>query len=252
MTSNNVWKTISLILLGVIIGYIIGRFELTTLKFDNVPEDTEKSQPTEQEKNDTGTDSDSDKTTNTEEDTEIKPIEVSIDDDPFLGEEDAKVTIVEFSDYQCPFCKKFFTDIFPSLKEDFIDTGKVKYVFRDLPLNIHPPAYNAALASECAEDQGKYWEMHDHLFDNQSDWGKAEDVNETLIGYASELGLKEAEFTDCLTSEKYKDEIDKDKEDATSYGARGTPTLFVNGKIVRGVPRSYDTFKEFIEEELGT
>ena len=141
-------------------------------------------------------------------------------------------------------------NIFPDFKKDFLDTNKAKYVYRDFPLNIHPPAQNAAEAAECAGDQNKYWEMHELLFENQSDWGRSAELNETLIGYATELGLNKATFSSCLNDDKYKEEVEKDREDALASGATGTPTLFVNGKILRGVPQSYESFKALIESEL--
>lgn len=109
---------------------------------------------------------------------------VSIDDDPVLGRADAPVTLLEFSDYQCPFCARFFRDTLPTLKAEYIDTGKVRYVFRDFPIDqLHPYARKAAEAANCAGDQGRYWEMHDLLFENQS----AMQV-ERLKAYAKGLG----------------------------------------------------------------
>jgi protein-disulfide isomerase len=222
----------------MIIGYIIGRFELTTVQVDNKTDNkTEKTQVEAQ-----------DKTENEPQEPAI--VEVDTDDDPFLGNEDAPIVIIEFSDYQCPFCYKLYANILPSLKADFIDTGKVKYVFRDYPLNIHPSGYLAAEATECADDQGKFWEMHDHIFDNQSDWGSASDLNTTLVGYATELGLNTADFSECLTSEKYKDEVAGDKQDGVSYGVRSTPTMFINGEMIKGSPREYSQLKDYIESLL--
>ena len=93
---------------------------------------------------------------------------VSVADNPILGQHDAPITLIEFSDYQCPFCQRFFQTTFPVLKTEYIDAGKLRYVFRDFPLDsIHPQARKAAEAGHCAGDQGKYWEMHDLLFQNQ-------------------------------------------------------------------------------------
>jgi len=100
-------------------------------------------------------------------------IQVSLDDDPFKGNEDAPVTIIEFSDFQCPFCLRFYEQTLPSIMENYVDTGKVKFVYRDLPLDsIHPNARPVHIAAECADEQGKFWGYHDMLFDNQSEWGR--------------------------------------------------------------------------------
>ncbi len=234
----NIWRTMGILLIGMILGYILGRFEFGTIQTDDTKKDSAKTTKVEQREDDT-----------------TKPKEpaaqdISVDDDPFMGDENAPLTIVEFSDYQCPFCYKFYSTMLSKLKEDFVDTGKVKYVFRDYPLNIHQAAINAHMAAECADDQGKYWEMHNYLFDNQSDWSKSDDLNETLIGYADEVGLNSTDFSECLTSEKYKDEVMNDKSEGKKYGVRGTPTLFINGKVLRGMPQSYAQLKSFLESEL--
>lgn len=232
--NSNIWKTLSLILIGLIVGYVIGRFELTTISFSD----------------DSG-----DKQNNAQEEVKDEVVEpeyadATEDDDPFLGAEVSKVVVIDFSDYQCPFCKKFYTNIYPDFKKDFLDTKKVKYVYRDFPLNIHPPANNAAQAAECARDQNKYWEMHDLLFEKQSEWPASENLNETLIGYAVELGLNKNTFSTCLNDGKYAEEVQIDRSDAIAAGAKGTPTLFINGQIIRGVPQSYESFKALIESEL--
>lgn len=230
--NTNIWRTIGILLIGMIVGYVLGRFEFEPIDQSVIKKSTEKTTQVEQQ----------------EETPTVQ--EINTDNDPFVGDENAPITIVEFSDYQCPFCYRFYSSIFPDLKKDFIDTGKVKYVFRDYPLNIHPAALSAHLAAECANDQGKYWEMHNYLFDNQSDWSKAEDLNGTLVGYAGTLGLNASTFSECLTSGKYKDEINSDKSEGKQYGVQGTPTLFINGKILRGLPQSYVQFKSLLESEL--
>lgn len=174
---------------------------------------------------------------------------VSADDDPFQGAPDAPVTIIEFSDFQCPFCGRFFENTLPEIKRNYIDTGKVKFVYRDFPLeNIHPSANKAAEAANCASDQGKFWEYHDLLFANQPVWA-AGNATVEFKKYASTLGLDEVEFSQCLDSGKYTEEILKDLQDGLDAGVNGTPTLFINGVKVVGA-RSYDTFKEVIDAEL--
>jgi len=114
-------------------------------------------------------------------------IQVSIDDDPFKGNADAPVTIVEFSDFQCPFCLRFYQQTLPSIMENYVDTGKVKFVYRDLPLDsLHANARPAHIASECADEQGKFWDYHDILFDKQTEWSRlsSSDLQSTLTQYA--------------------------------------------------------------------
>ena len=130
---------------------------------------------------------------------------VSTADNPTLGKPDAPITIVEFSDYQCPFCRRFFENTLPALKADYIDIGTVRYVFRDFPLDrIHPQARKAAEAARCAGEQGQYWEMHDQLFQN-----RALRVLQ-LKGYARNLGLDLTAFEACLDGGTYAAEVDKD------------------------------------------
>ena len=181
-------------------------------------------------------------------------VEVSADDDPFLGPGKAKVTIIEFSDYQCPFCRSFWRDTLSQIKNEYIDSGKsVKFVYRDFPLSsIHPLAQKYAEAAECAEDQGKYWEMHDKIFQEQDKLGQGtigaygiDDVKR----WAVEIGLIGSEFSQCLDSGKYTDEVRKDFEDGSRAGANGTPTVFINGRIVVG-SQPFENFKAIIDEEL--
>ena len=176
---------------------------------------------------------------------------INTDDDPSLGSEDTKVTVVEFSDYQCPFCRIFWKEVFPELKEKYIDTGKVRFVYRDFPLEFHPAALISAQAAECADDQNKYWEFHDKVFGEQEKLGEGtisytiNDINK----WASEISVDLDEFNECLNSEKYKEEVQKDYNDGVKYGVTGTPTLFINGiKIIGAQP--FENFSAIIEEEL--
>ena len=167
------------------------------------------------------------------------------DDDPVLGDENAKVTMVEFSDYQCPFCGRHYSETFNLINSQYVDTGKIKIVFRDFPLNsIHPNAQKAAEASECADDQGKFWEMHDTLFENQQLLGI-----ENLKGYAKQLGLNENDFNDCLDSGKYSAEVSKDTQDAASAGGQGTP-FFIVGETPLSGAQPFSSFQQVIEAEL--
>lgn len=170
------------------------------------------------------------------------PNEALVDDDAFLGPDDAKVVIVEFSDYQCPACKGAEERVKQMLTEF---EGKIKFVYRDFPLtSIHPFAFRAAEASECAEDQGKFWEMHDILFQNQH----ALDLD-SINGYAQTMGLDLEQFNECMDSRKYVGEISKDREDGRVAGVNSTPTFFINGQKYVGAP-PVDQFRQIINAQL--
>ena len=175
-------------------------------------------------------------------------VKVSVDDDPYLGNKDAKVTIIEFSDFQCPFCGRFYQSAEKQIIEDYVKTGKATFVYRDFPLtSIHPDAQKAAEAGECADEQGKFWEYHDMLFEKQDDW--------TGVGvskfkqYAVDLKLDTKKFNDCLDTGKYASEVKKDADDAVAAGARGTPATYVNGILVSGA-QPFENFKQVIDAEL--
>ena len=129
---------------------------------------------------------------------------ISIDDDPILGDPDATVTIIEFADYQCPMCRAFWKDTMPRIKEQYVDTGKVQIVFRDFPQSVHPEASAAAMAAECAEDQGKYWEYHDKIFEEQDGRRRGDDVvrfrTADLKRWGKDVGLDTAAFNECVDS----------------------------------------------------
>jgi len=171
-------------------------------------------------------------------------VAVSADDDAVKGDADAPITIIEFSDFQCPFCSRFYTDTLGQIEKDYIDTGKAKLVFRDFPLSFHPEAQPAALAAECGKEQGKFWEFHDAIFENQGSIGA--DLYQKI---AKDNGLDMAKFNDCISTEKYKSEIQKDFTDGSAAGVSGTPTFFINGvKLVGAQP--YQNIKAIIDQEL--
>jgi protein-disulfide isomerase len=177
---------------------------------------------------------------------------VSVDDDPVLGNANAKVTIIEFGDYQCPSCRLFWREIEPRLKKEYVDTGKVKLVFRDFPIKeIHPDATAAAMAAQCAADQGKYWEYHDRIFREQ-DKGTDDVVRfkaADLKKWGAAIRLDGAAFNACVDSARYQDEVAKDYADGIAVGIQGTPTFFINGRFVGGA-QSFPVFKKIIDEEL--
>ncbi|MBI2147342.1 DsbA family protein [Candidatus Woesearchaeota archaeon] len=163
---------------------------------------------------------------------------------PFFGKKEAPVTIIEFSDFQCPFCRRFFEETYPKLKEEYIKTGKVKFYFRDFPLPIHPDAQKAAEAARCAGDQKKFWSMHDEIFKNQD----AISVD-YLQQYAEGIGLDMAAFSACLNSGAYEKEVQQDVDEGNDMGVAGTPAFFVNGIIIPGA-LPFEEFKKIIDGEL--
>lgn len=175
-------------------------------------------------------------------------------EDPVLGTADAKVTVVEFSDFQCPYCRAFYNDTFGLIKKTYIDTGKVRLVFRDFPLTqIHPSARPTALAGACAAEQGKFWEFHDAMFAQQD---KKDPTGGTVSfgvsdikSWASGLGLDMAKFDACLDSEKYASEVDRDQADGNALGVNGTPSFFINGALVVGA-QPFSVFQQAIDAAL--
>lgn len=170
---------------------------------------------------------------------------------PMQGYADAPVTIIEFSDYQCPYCKRFASTVFPTLKHDYIDTGKVRYVFRDFPLTqIHPQAAKAHEGAHCAGEQDRYWDMHELLFQNQKDLSVP-----SLSRYAAEIGIDVEAFETCLEKGKHGAAIQLDIQAGAKAGVRGTPSFIIGksgssdsitGTIVRGA-QPLAKFRQVIE-----
>jgi protein-disulfide isomerase len=178
---------------------------------------------------------------------------ISVDGEPFKGDKNAKLTLVEFSEFQCPFCGRHVRDTYPTLDKEYIQTGKVKYVFRDLPLeSIHKNAFKAAEAAHCAGEQNKYWEMHDRLFANQNSLEPA-----MLTSHAQAVGVDPKKFQACLDSGKFAAAIRKDIAEANKYGITGTPTTVIGLtqpdskaikvlKVIRGA-QNIAAFKEALD-----
>jgi protein-disulfide isomerase len=145
-----------------------------------------------------------------------------------LGKADAPLVMVEFTDLQCPFCQQFHNNVFAQIKQNFIDTGKLRFVSKDFPLDFHENARRAATAARCAGEQGKYWEMR-HLMIVNADKLQAD----KLISYAGMVKLDDKKFRECVTFDKFRPEIDKDIAEATAVGVNGTPT-FVLGRMKDG------------------
>jgi len=173
--------------------------------------------------------------------------DVEIGDSPIMGDKNAPVTIVEFSDYQCPFCAKFFLETLLSLEKEYINKGMVKLVYKDFPLNIHPEAPKAAEAARCVREQkgdDGYFKMHDLMFKNQNELGM-----ENYKKWARMLGVSAAKFDDCLESGKYTEEVQSDLAYGSQLGVSGTPAFFINGKLISGA-QPFDVFKQIIDAEL--
>ena len=183
-------------------------------------------------------------------------VTISTDDDPIIGDPNAPITIIEFSDFQCPFCARFYTQTLPLIQEKYIDSGKVKLIFRDYPINsIHPNAMPAAIASECANEQGKFKEMHDILFEKQREWQRSTDVRSLFSSYAAGFELQNDVFDACINSDKYVNEINNDLIAGKKYGVTGTPSFFIGNDVIGYIhvngAQPFGNFEKIIDTQLG-
>jgi protein-disulfide isomerase len=167
-------------------------------------------------------------------------------DEPAQGAADAPVTIIEFADFKCGFCLRHFTQTLPILREEYIATGKVRYIFHNFPI-LGVQSRWAALAAECAHEQGRFWEYHDQLF-ALTQQGQ-EFLRSRLKSVAAELGLDAAQFNSCLDSEKYLGEVQEDLAVGQKAGVTGTPSFLVNGELVNGA-QPIEVFRQKIDEAL--
>ena len=145
-----------------------------------------------------------------------------------IGRDDAPLVLVEYTDYQCPFCQRFHNDSFAQIKTNYVDTGQLRYVSRDFPLSFHENAQRSAVAGRCAGEQGKYWELRHMMFVNSSQLQP-----DKIVGYAQSASLDVDKFKACIDSDKYKAAIDKDIAEGTAAGVSGTPS-FVLGRVQNG------------------
>ena len=187
---------------------------------------------------------------------QLQDVVLSVEGSPFKGKSGAKVTVVEFSDYQCPFCARHVRETLAALDADYITTGKVKYVFQDFPIaSIHPHAFKAHESAHCAGEQGKYWQMHDRLFRSQKATAPTD-----LRAHAETLGLDTGRFQECLDGGRHAAAVRQRLAQGKKATVRGTPTFFVGltdaaqptvraVKVIRGA-QPYQVFKEAIEELL--
>ncbi len=173
----------------------------------------------------------------------VRRYDVPVDDDPILGPENAPITVIEFSDFECPYCRRWHEEVYSRLLENYPD--QVRIVYRDFPLDsIHRNATPAALAANCAYEQNAFWEYHDKLFGGEL--GLGADAYEQ---YAQELGLDMASFDECLQSDRYLDEVRADLQWAANLGVQSTPTFFINGIALVGA-QPYEVFQQVIDSEL--
>lgn len=164
------------------------------------------------------------------------------------GDPNAKVTVVEFADYQCPFCERLFTQVIPSLDKEYVNTGKVRFVYRDYAFLGQESTWSAE-AARCANEQGKFWQYHDYLFTHQGAENSGAFSKANLKKFAVALGLNASQFNTCLDSDKYATEVSQDFQEGQAAGVNGTPGSFVNGVMINGaVP--YATFKTAIDAAL--
>ena len=173
---------------------------------------------------------------------QARRVDVKTDGDPSIGPDNAPVTIIEFSDYQCPYCEQWHQQVYQQLMEAY--SGKIRFVYRDNPIPSHPEAEPAAEAAECAGEQSAYWKFHDALFSGQYGLGRA-----AYEQYAADLGLDTEAFAACVDSHKFRGEIEADASDAAKVGINSTPTFVVNGRLLIGALPFAD-FKQVIDEEL--
>jgi protein-disulfide isomerase len=166
----------------------------------------------------------------------------SAKDDPSWGPSNAKVVVVAFGDFECPYCRQWFANVYDRLEATYGDT--IRFIHRDFPLPMHANARPAAMAANCANEQGRYWEYFRLLYSDPRGLGSA-----VYPVYAQETGLDLASFNSCLASNKYSAEIDLDMNDAERLGVSGVPAFFINDRLISGA-QPFDAFRQAIEEEL--
>jgi protein-disulfide isomerase len=171
---------------------------------------------------------------------------------PYLGDENAPITLVEFGDYQCFFCNKFFHDTENGILENYVKTGKVKIIFKDFTI-IGPDSITAALGANCAGDQGKFWEFHDILYNNWNGENNGWAAREKIIGFANDAKLDVDKFTECLDEKHHQPKIDASNSDARKLGLTGTPAFFIisNNQVIpiQGA-QPFEVFQRIFDAEL--
>jgi protein-disulfide isomerase len=228
-------------IVGITLGFLVrGWVPLLTTSESAAVQDTASADPSAGDTSETSVQSNPISPVETP---QVVRYEIPVDDDPFFGAVDAPITIVEFSDYECPYCRTWHTEVYSQLIDAYGD--QVRFVYRDFPLeSIHANAKPAAEAANCANEQGEFWEYHDKLFSMELGLSP-----EAYQEYATQLGLDIDEFQECFESGRYQEEVQLDFEFAANLGVRSTPTFFVNGIAVVGA-QPFEVFQQVIEKEL--
>ena len=176
-----------------------------------------------------------------EEPTPSGDVDINLEGARTLGDPNAPVMMVEWSDFRCPFCQRFWEQTLPTLKEEYIETGQVFFVYKDFPV---VGGEGEALASWCAEEQGMFWEFHDVLFENLQQGNP-----QNFERWAGELGMDTAEFRECFESERYAQNVARDAQEGRAFGVTGTPGFYINGELVAGA-QPLQNFQQIIESQL--
>jgi protein-disulfide isomerase len=234
----------ALIVAAFLGGYILGNFGETKNQTNSLPQMQVIPQPTQ---------------TQPVQPSANSRIFIPLGDSPTMGSPSAPVTMIEFSDFQCPFCGQYYTQTLPEVEKNYIDSGKVRFVFKNMPLdNLHPNARAAANGAECANEQNKFWKYHNKLFESQNSWAglPGRNATDTFKQYAADLGLDSNAFNTCVDSGKYADKVNKDYQDGSNYGVSGTPTFFIGNdkrgyvKVVGAQP--FSVFQQQLDSELSS
>ena len=163
-----------------------------------------------------------------------------------IGDPNAPVTIVEFTDYECPFCLRHHETVYGQLLEQYIETGQVRYIVKDYPMSgVHGKATIAAQAAHCANEQGQFSSMHTRLFADRKQWEASAEPQQLFVQYADDLGLDETQFELCMSSDRYNIAVIESIQEGAALGVRGTPSFVINGQLVRGA-QPYDVFEQII------
>ena len=176
------------------------------------------------------------------------PVNISVGNLPVMGNANAKVKVVEFADFQCPFCEQWFKNVEPNLISDYVKTGKVAFYWRDYPF-LGQESTDAANAARCANEQGKFWDYHDYLYNHQGQENSGTFSKDNLKKFAADMGLNTTQFNSCVDSDKYAKDASQDLADGQKAGVNGTPTVFINGVPVVGA-QPYAAFKSAIDAAL--
>lgn len=177
-----------------------------------------------------------------------KPVDVAVGSLPVMGNKDAKVKVIEFADFQCPFCSQWFKTVEPNMISDYVKTGKIAFYWRDYPF-LGQESTDSANAARCANEQNRFWDFHNYLYTNQGQENSGTFSKDNLKKFAATLGLNTQQFNDCVDSGKYAKDVQTDLSDGQKAGVNGTPTVFINGVPVVGA-QPYTAFKSAIDAAL--